>query len=75
MNILFLTLARIEDVEQSGLYQDLLRKFRDKGHHVTIVCPNERRYNQSTQFIHLNGVDILKAWSPNFQKANIFQQQ
>ena len=74
MNILFLTLARIEDVEQSGLYQDLLRKFRDKGHHVTIVCPNERRYNQSTQFIHLNGVDILKAWSPNFQKANIFEK-
>lgn len=74
MNILFLTLARIEDVEQSGLYQDLLRKFRDKGHHVTIVCPNERRYNQSTQFIHLNGVDILKAWSPNFQKTNIFEK-
>ena len=74
MNILFLTLARIEDVEQSGLYQDLLRKFRDNGHHVTIVCPNERRYNQSTQFIHLNGVDILKAWSPNFQKANIFEK-
>ena len=71
MNILFLTLARIEDVEQSGLYQDLLRKFRDKGHDVTIVCPNERRYTQSTQFIHLNGVDILKAWAPNFQKTNI----
>lgn len=74
MNILFLTLARIDDVEQSGLYQDLLRIFRDKGHHVTIVCPNERRYNQSTQFIHLNGVDILKAWSPNFQKTNIFEK-
>ena len=74
MNILFFTLARIENVEQSGLYQDLLRKFRDKGHHVTIVCPNERKYNQSTQFIHLNGVDILKVWSPNFQKTNIFEK-
>jgi glycosyltransferase involved in cell wall biosynthesis len=74
MNILFLTLARIEDVEQSGLYQDLLRKFRDKGHHVTIVCPNERRYNQSTQFVHINGVDILKVWAPNFQKTNVIEK-
>lgn len=70
MNILFLTLARIEDVEQRGIYQDLLRKFRDKGHDVTIVCPNERRYNQLTQFVHLNGVSILKVWTPNFQKTN-----
>jgi glycosyltransferase involved in cell wall biosynthesis len=74
MNILFLTLARIEDVEQSGIYQDLLRKFRDNGNHVTIVCPNERRYNQSTQFVHLNGVDILKVWAPNFQKTNIIEK-
>jgi len=74
MNILFLTLARIEDIEQSGLYQDLLRKFRDKGHHVTIVCPNERRYNQLTQFFYLNGVDILKVWTPNFQKTSIIEK-
>ncbi len=74
MNILFLTLARIEDVEESGIYQDLLRKFRNEGHHVTIVCPNERRYNQSTQFVNINGVSILKAWSPNFQKTNIFEK-
>ena len=74
MNILFLTLARIEDVEQSGIYQDLLRKFRDEGHYVTIVCPNERRYNQATQFVYLNGVSILKVWAPNFQKTNIIEK-
>ena len=74
MNILFLTLARIDDVEQSGIYQDLLRKFRDKRHQVTIVCPNERRYNQTTQFVHLNGVSILKVWAPNFQKTNIIEK-
>jgi glycosyltransferase involved in cell wall biosynthesis len=74
MNILFLTLARIEDVEQSGIYQDLLRKFRDNGHHVTIVCPTERRYNQPTQLVHLNEVSILKVWSTNFQKTNIIEK-
>jgi glycosyltransferase involved in cell wall biosynthesis len=74
MNILFLTLARIDDVEQSGIYQDLLRKFRNEGHHVTIICPNERRYNQTTKFVHLNGVSILKVWTPNFQKTNIIEK-
>jgi glycosyltransferase involved in cell wall biosynthesis len=74
MNILFLTLARIEDVEQSGIYQDLLRKFRDNGHHVTIVCPIERRYNQPTQLVYLNEVSILKVWSTNFQKTNIIEK-
>jgi glycosyltransferase involved in cell wall biosynthesis len=74
MNILFLTLARIEDVEQSGIYQDLLRKFRDNGHNVTIVCPIERRYNQPTQLVYLNEVSILKVWSTNFQKTNIIEK-
>ena len=31
MKILFLTLARIDSVEQKGIYQDLIRKIRDKG--------------------------------------------
>jgi glycosyltransferase involved in cell wall biosynthesis len=74
MNILFLTLARIEDVEQSGIYQDLLRKFRDNGHYLTIVCPIERRYNRPTQLVHLNEVSILKVWSTNFQKTNIIEK-
>jgi glycosyltransferase involved in cell wall biosynthesis len=74
MNILFLTLARIEDVDQSGIYQDVLRKFRDNGHHVTIVCPIERRYNQPTQLVQLNEVSILKVWSTNFQKTNIIEK-
>ena len=37
MNILFLTITRILNVEDRELYQDLMRKFRDKGHNVYIV--------------------------------------
>ena len=39
MKILFLTLARIDSIEVQGIYPDLLRKFRDSGHEVTIVSP------------------------------------
>jgi glycosyltransferase involved in cell wall biosynthesis len=74
MNILFLTLARIEDVEQSGIYQDLLRKFRDEGHYVTIVNPQERKFKKSTSFTFENGVNILSVWTTNFQKTNLLEK-
>ena len=44
MNILFLTmLSSLRDVEAKGIYSDLMRKFRDEGHEVYIIYPNERR--------------------------------
>ncbi len=74
MKVLFLTLANIDNIEQSGIYQDLLRKFRDNGHDVTIVCPVERKFKKPTHKLNINGVSILKVWSPNFQKTNIFEK-
>ena len=31
MNILFLTMSNIRDIEAHGIYTDLMRKFRNKG--------------------------------------------
>ena len=45
MKILFLTLARIDSVEQKGIYQDLIRKIRDEGNEIIIVTPNERKFS------------------------------
>jgi hypothetical protein len=74
MKVLFLTLARFDDIEQSGIYHDLLRKFRDDGHQVTIVCPNERKFKKKTQLFNFKGVDILKVWTTNIQKTNILEK-
>ncbi len=74
MKILFLTLAKIDDIEQSGIYPDLLRKFRKENHEVTIVCPHERRFGLPTRLIEKNGVKILNVWSPNIQKTNTFEK-
>jgi len=41
--ILFVTLARIDDINVSGIYTDLLKKFIFEGHEICVVCPNERR--------------------------------
>ena len=74
MNILFLTLSRINSIEERGIYSDLLRKFRDQGHNVTIVNPQERKYKKSTSFTFENGVNILSVWTTNFQKTNLIEK-
>jgi hypothetical protein len=74
MKILFLTLVRIDSIEDQGIYSDLLRKFRDKGHEVTIVCPTERKYGNETKYIEEGGVKILKVWTTNIQKTNLIEK-
>jgi glycosyltransferase involved in cell wall biosynthesis len=74
MKILFLTLARIDSVEQKGIYQDLIRKIRDKGNEIIIVTPNERKFGNYSTIIREGNATILKVWTPNIQKANIFEK-
>jgi hypothetical protein len=74
MNILFLTLSRINSIEDGGIYSDLLRKFRDQGHNVTIVNPKERKFKKSTSYTFENGVNILSVWTTNFQKTNLLEK-
>jgi hypothetical protein len=73
MKILFLTLARIESIEAQGIYPDLLRKFIDNGHEITIVCPTERNYGNKTKYIQEGGVRILNVWTTNIQLSNLFE--
>jgi len=74
MKILFLTLARIDSIEAQGIYPDLLRKFRDNGHEVTIVSPIERKYGNKTKYIQESGVRILNVWTTNIQKTNLLEK-
>lgn len=74
MNIFFLTLVRIEDIEERGIYQDLMRKFRDEGHSVYIVTPCERRTGLVTSLIEINGVKILNVKTLNIVSSNIVEK-
>jgi len=74
MKIIFLTLARIDNIETQGIYSDLLRVFRDKGHQVTIVNPLERKYSKSTSYYKDNGINILNVWTTNIQKTSFFEK-
>ena len=74
MNLLFLTLVRIEDVREHGIYTDLMRKFRDEGHSVYIVTPHERRFGMSTELVERDGVKILGVKTLNIQKTNVVEK-
>ena len=74
MNILFLSLGRIENINDSGIYTDLLRKFRDEGHNISIVTPRERKYNLPTVKESKNGVTFLKVKIGNIQKVNFIEK-
>lgn len=74
MNVIFLTLVRISDIEERGIYQDLMRKFRDEGHQVYIVTSAERRLRQETSLVESHGVKILNVKTLNVQKTNIVEK-
>lgn len=74
MNILFLTISHITDLNASGIYTDLMREFRDKGHEVYIVSPIERKYKSPSFLKKENGITLLKVKTFNLQKTNFIEK-
>lgn len=74
MNILFLSIGRLNNIEDRGLYTDLLRKFRDEGNNLFIVSPREKRVNKPTEFLYENGVKFLRVKIGNITKTNLIEK-
>ncbi|NMA66127.1 MAG: glycosyltransferase family 4 protein [Clostridiaceae bacterium] len=74
MNILFLTVSRIDSIEKRGIYTDLLRYFIKEGNEVYIVSPIERKYGKETHLIEERGCHILKVKTLNIQKTHFIEK-
>lgn len=75
MNILFLTMSTMpRNIQSSGIYNDLLRMFRDKGHNVYIIYPNERKLGLPTTLTEKNDIHCLAVRTLNVQKTNIIEK-
>ncbi len=70
MNVLFLTILRIDDINDRGIYPDLLRKFSHEGHNVYIITPVERKHIRKSILVRKDNVNILKVKTLLLQKAN-----
>lgn len=67
-------MADVHGIDEHGIYSDLIRKFRDEGHQVTIVSPRERRLGEQTSLKEVDGVQILGVRTLNLQKTNAIEK-
>ena len=82
MNVIFLTMVNLDRIATHGIYQDLMRKFRDEGHHVFIASPLERRLVQGSkkfkiqesEILKVDGVHVLRVRTLNLQKTNVIEK-
>ena len=64
----------MESIESRGIYQDLMRKFRDEGHNVYIVTQAERRCHKDTQLLEIDDAHILRVKTFNVTKTSIIEK-
>ena len=69
MNILFMTVGRLDNVEDHTLYCDLLRCFRNNGHNVYTISPYEKRTGKRTEYAEEKGVHMLHIETGNVTKS------
>lgn len=74
MNILFLTISRINDINKRGIYTDLIKALLSDNHSVYVASPTERRNKEKTHLIESDNVKILKVRTLNIQKTNVVEK-
>ena len=74
MKILFLTIIKMNSLDERGIYPDLLRKFHNDGHEICVVCPNERREKRGTELNKNFNAQILKVKTLNIQKTSLIEK-
>lgn len=75
MNILFLTMSSgLQNIETSGIYTDLMRKFRTEGHDIYIIYPRERRLGLPTELKNDGKVHTLGVRTLNVTKTNVIEK-
>lgn len=67
-------MSRIFDMDEQGIYFDLMRKFRNEGHEVYIVSPRERRLGVKTSLYDASGVHFLGVKTLNLQKTSVVEK-
>ena len=74
MNILFLTMVSIKNINSRSLYHDLMRVFIKNEHKVYIASPAEKRLHEETNIIKSDGCTILRIKVGNMQKCNLIEK-
>jgi glycosyltransferase involved in cell wall biosynthesis len=73
-NLIFVTLSRINSLDDHSIYSDLLKYFSHNGYNITIISPYERRFNIRTRVREINNIIYLDVKTLNIQKSNIIEK-
>ncbi len=74
MKILFLSLSRFDNVNERGIYSDLMRELIRRCNDVFSASPTERRFGKPTHLIDSENCHILKIKTLNIQKTNVIEK-
>ncbi len=74
MNILFLSIARLPNISESGIFTDLLRQFRDRGANIYVACARQKRFELQTEYILEDGINMLRVQIGNITKTNLIEK-
>ena len=72
--LIFLTMVPLTTISGRGIYNDLLRRFRDEGYNVYFVSPRERSGGGKTALIKKDDVFFLGVWTLNLQKTSVVEK-
>ncbi|MDY3697224.1 glycosyltransferase family 4 protein [Staphylococcus hyicus] len=70
MNILFLTMVKINSKSEEGIYQDFINEISRRGNNVFVVTPIESRENRETYLVDEDNVKILRVKTGNVTKTS-----
>lgn len=74
MNVLFITLSTIENVNDQNIYTDLMKEFSKRGENVYIVTPRQRRLKKPTEYVKSDTIQMLKVKIGNITKINLIEK-
>lgn len=74
MNVIFLTLANVYDINDHDIYQDLMRCFVEHGHEVYVVTGAEKRKGLETSLYKSCGCNILRVQVGNQSECSLIEK-
>ncbi len=70
MNILFLSIGRLDNINNRGIYTDLLRELRSRGHNIYVCCGRPKREGLPTECVVEDGVTFVRTRTGNLTESN-----
>jgi len=72
LHILFLTLSKIENINERGIYTDLVRELSARGVNVYVVTPRQKREHLPTELARQDNIHLLKVKTGNITSTKSF---